>query len=221
MRRTGVFRERNVEIMTANNTIQLQPVHIDALTEVGNIGSGNAATALAALMGASVDIQIPVITLVDYQEIAQLLGGGDASVICIFLELSGDLSGMLLHVVKPNFASKLINTFYPSSISSLKDISEMDLSVVSEMGNITSAAYVKALADLTGLFINISPPSAETGTIDSVLRASEDRIPRLGDQVLFVDETLTVGDSEMDANMILLPDADSLRVLFEHLHVSF
>lgn len=207
--------------MTANDTIQLQPIHIDALREVGNIGSGNAATALAALMGTSVDIEIPVITLVDYQDIAQLLGGEDASVICIFLELTGDLSGMILHVVKPNFASKLVNTFYPSKISTLKDISEMDLSVVSEMGNITSAAYAKALGDLTGLFINISPPTAQTGSIDSVLKASEDRIPRLGDQVLFVDETLRIGDSEMDANMILLPNADSLKILFEHLHVNF
>lgn len=207
--------------MTPTDTVQLQPIHFDVLSEIGNIGSGNAATALASLMGTSVDIEVPVITLVDYQDIAKLLGGGDTSVICIFLELSGSLSGMILHVLKPNFASKLINTFYPSQISTLKDISEMDLSVVSEMGNITSAAYVKALADLTGLFINISPPATETGSIEHVLKASEDRIPKLGDQVLFIDETLRVGDSEMDANMILLPDADSLKILFEHLHVSY
>lgn len=207
--------------MTPTDTVQLQPMHFDVLREIGNIGSGNAATALASLMGTSVAIEVPVITLVNYQEIPQLLGGEDASVICIFLELSGDLSGMILHVLKPDFASKLVNTFYPSKISTIKDISEMDLSVVSEMGNITSAAYAKAMADLTGLFINISPPTAQTGTIGSVLKASEDRIPRLGDQVLFIDEALEIGDSEMDANMILLPDADSLKILFDHLHVSY
>ena len=207
--------------MTVNDSVQLQPAHYDVLAEIGNIGSGNAATALASLINAAVEIEIPVITLVDYEQIAQLLGGGDTSVICIFLELSGDLSGMILHVLKPDFANKLVNTFYPSKISTLKDISEMDLSVVSEMGNITSAAYVKALADMTGSFINISPPSAQTGTIEEVLTDSASRIPKLGNQVLFIDETLRVGDSQMDANMILLPTADSLKTLFVRLNVTY
>lgn len=207
--------------MTVNDSVQLQPVHYDVLTEIGNIGSGNAATALASLINTAVEIEIPVITLVDYDKIAQLLGGGDTSVICIFLELSGGLSGMILHVLKPDFANKLVNNFYPSKISTLKDISEMDLSVVSEMGNITSAAYVKALADMAGIFINISPPATQTGTIDSILTESANRIPKLGDKVLFIDETLRVGDSQLDANMILLPTSDSLKTLFERLNVTY
>lgn len=128
---------------------------------------------------------------------------------------------MILHVLKPDFANKLVNNFYPSRISTLKDISEMDLSVISEMGNITSAAYVKALADMAGIFINISPPATQTGTIDSILTESANRIPKLGDKVLFIDETLRVGDSQLDANMILLPTSDSLKTLFERLNVTY
>ena len=65
--------------MTVNDSVQLQPAHYDVLAEIGNIGSGNAATALASLINAAVEIEIPVITLVDYEQIAQLLGGGDTS----------------------------------------------------------------------------------------------------------------------------------------------
>ena len=207
--------------MALDNLGQLQPHHIDVLTEIGNIGSGNAATALASMINSFVDIEIPTITLIDYQNVPELLGGEDISAIGIALDITGDINGMILHILRPDFASKLINTFYPVELNSLADLSEMDLSVISEMGNITSAAYVNALAGLTNMFINISAPTTHTGTIGQVLDTSATSIESLGHQVLFIDEKLKVGDSEINSNLILMLEVDSLKILFDHLGVEY
>lgn len=207
--------------MALENLGELQPFHIDVLREVGNIGSGNAATALATMMNTFVDIAIPTITLVDYDKVSDLLGGDNASAIGLSLDITGDINGMILHTLQPEFASKLVNTFYPSEINSLDDISEMDMSVISEMGNITSAAYVNALAGLTNLFINISPPVVHKGTIGNILNDSATSLPNVGKQVLFIDEQLKVEGTEINSSLILMLEIDSLKVFFDRLGVSY
>lgn len=200
---------------------QLQPYHIDVLTEIGNIGSGNAATALASMMNTFVDIEIPTITLLDYEKVADLLGGVDASAIGISLDINEDLTGRILHILQPDFASKLVSTFYPTQIECLDDISDMDLSVISEMGNITSAAYVNALAGLTNLFINISPPTTLKGTIENILSVSSNSMQNIGHQVLFIDEKLKIDGSEINSSLILMLEIDSLKLLFNKLGVEY
>ncbi len=200
---------------------QLQPYHLDVLTEIGNIGSGNAATALASMMNTTVDIAIPTIQLVNYENVASLLGGKDAAAIGISLNISGDITGMILHVLHTDFANKLVNAFYPAQISALSDVSAMDMSVISEMGNITSAAYVNALAKLCHLFINISPPESHKDTIGKILDQSAATMPQMGEQVMFIDEQLKVGGSEIHSSLILMLEIDSLKILFDHLGVSY
>lgn len=207
--------------MSTNRFEHLQPYHIDVLTEVGNIGSGNAATALSMMLNTVVDIEIPTIRLIDYSHVTKLLGGNALPAIGISLDITGDIQGRILHILQPSFASKLVNTFYPTTIECLSDITDMDMSVINEMGNITSAAYVNALAGLTGMFINISPPSLSKGTIATILNTSFHSMPNPGKQVLFIDEKLKVGDSEINSSMILKLEVDSLAELFSHLGVSF
>ena len=43
---------------------EFSSMHLDVLREIGNIGAGNAATALASLLNTVVDIEVPVIRLI-------------------------------------------------------------------------------------------------------------------------------------------------------------
>ena len=207
--------------MAFENLNELQALHIDALTEIGNIGSGNAATALATMMNVFVDIAIPTVTIQDYEQISELLGGPETPAIGVTLDIAGDLKGKIIHILHPDFANKLVNTFYPVEIKCLEDISEMDLSVLSEMGNITSGAYVNALASLTNLFIDIRPPFTQCDTIKHILDKSIEALPELGNQMLFIDEKLTVSNSEIKSSLVLMLEMDSLKKLFDRLKVPY
>ena len=105
----------------------LDDMQLDVLTEIGNVGSGNAATALATLLNTFVDIEIPSIHLIDFDDVSQFLGGPDNYALGLTVTLNGDIEGMMLQVIQKEFAAKLINTFYEKKISSLDDITEMDL----------------------------------------------------------------------------------------------
>ena len=125
----------------------------------------------------------------------------------------------MLHVVQREFASQIINTFYPKEIKTLDDVNEMDLSAVKETSNITTAAYVNAMAQLTGLFINITPPIDYIDTVERVLKNASNRFDAISSQVLYIDENLHWGNAAAKSSMILILHMDSLQKLFDRLRV--
>lgn len=207
--------------MEFNNLNDLDAMHLDALREIGNIGSGNAATSLSSMLNTPVEIEVPNISLINYDNVSQYLGGKDRKVIGLALGLEADIEGVMLHVVQPKFASRIINAFYPKEIHTLEDINEMDLSAVKETSNITTAAYVNSMATMTDTFINITPPIEYLDTVENVLKHASDRFDAIGHQVIYIDENLYIGDTEIKSSMILILQIDSLKKLFDKLGIPY
>lgn len=207
--------------MAIQSLNDLNAMHLDVLTEIGNIGSGNAATALATLLNTVVDIEVPTIRLIDFSEVSDYLGDKDTVAVGMGVVLDGDVQGMMLQVMQLNFVQKLINTFYPKELQNIEDIVEMDMSVLKEASNIATAAYVNSLASMTGLFINISPPMEHIDTIDNILKVPGSHMASIGKQALFIDEKLTVGGTEVKSSMILVLEVNSLKTLFDKLSITY
>ena len=207
--------------MGFNNLNELDAMHLDVLREIGNIGSGNAATSLSSMLNTTVEIEVPTISLINYENVSQYLGGKDNEVIGLALGLEADIEGVMLHVVQPRFASRIVNTFYPKEIETLEDINEMDLSAVKETSNITTAAYVNSMASMTNTFINITPPIVYLDTVENVLKHASNRFDAIGNQVIYIDENLYIGNTQIKSSMILILQIDSLKLLFDKLGIPY
>lgn len=207
--------------MGFENLNELNAMHLDVLREIGNIGSGNAATSLASMLNTTVDIEVPTISLVNYDHVSQYLGGKDRRVVGLAVGLEGDIDGVMLHVVQRQFVSRIINTFYPKEINTLDDINSMDLSAVKETSNITTAAYVNSLASLTNTFINITPPTEYIDTVENVLSKVSSNFEAVGNQVIYIDENLIIAGSTIKSSMILILEIDSLKRLFDKMGISY
>lgn len=207
--------------MGIENLNELDALQLDVLREIGNIGSGNAATSLSDMLHTSVDIEVPSISLINYEHVSQYLGGKDNQVVGLVLGLEEDVTGVMLHVVQPQFVSRIVNAFYPKEIHTLSDINEMDLSAVKETSNITTAAYVNSLAQLTNMFINITPPNEYIDTVENVLKYVSDRFDSIGNQVIYIDENLFIAGTEIKSSMILILQMESLKKLFDKMGIPY
>lgn len=207
--------------MAIHSLQDLNAIHLDVLTEIGNIGSGNAATALATLLNTVVDIEVPSIRLINFSKASEYLGDKNSIAIGMSLLLEGDIHGMILHIMHKNFADKLINTFYPKELASITDIAEMDMSVLKEASNITTAAYVNSLSSMTGLFINITPPDDCVDTIENILNIPATKISSIGEQAIFIDVKFKIADTEINSSMILVLEVNSLLTLFDKLGIKY
>ncbi len=197
----------------------LNELQLDALKEIGNIGAGNACTAMSVLLGCPVDMTIPRIQLLDFDKTAFTLGGADNLVLGIQIDITGGLNGMMFHIVQQPFAEKIINTYYVRQLNSLREMDEMDMSVLNEMGNITSGVYANSIATLTGMLVNITAPVQRCNTVGEILQIPLNYFSEIGDKVLLVDEEFIIAGTEITSNMILLFENESLKRLFEKLGI--
>ena len=55
--------------------------------------------------------------------------------------------------------------------------------------------------------------------VGAILSVPAVEFAQIGDKVLFIDDSFLVGDSEIQSNMILVPELESLSTLFAGLGV--
>lgn len=198
---------------------RLNDVQLDVMREIGNIGAGNACTALSGLIGTPIDMSVPKVQLLGVDSTSEYLGGGDVEVLGIRIDVKEDLTGMMYHIVNKRFAERIINTFYEKQLENLKNIDEMDLSVISEMANITSGAYANALATLSGFKVDIGTPTPGGNTVTEILKVPIETYGEAGDKILVVDEQFIIDSEKLTSNMLLVLEGDSLNKMFDKLGV--
>ncbi|WP_279041865.1 chemotaxis protein CheC, partial [Brevibacillus borstelensis] len=71
----------------------------DVLREVGNIGAGNAATALSKLIQKEIDMKVPQVKIIPFDEVADCVGGPEAVVVTVFLRVEGDCPGNMFFIL--------------------------------------------------------------------------------------------------------------------------
>ena len=137
----------------------LDDTQYDILKEIGNIGAGNATTALAQLINSKIDMSVPQVSLVPFNRIADTIGSEETVLVGILLGLEGDISGMMMFLLQEKSAHNLVNILVGNPPEKEDAFNEMEFSALSEIGNIIAGSYLSALAGLTNLTIVASVPS--------------------------------------------------------------
>lgn len=205
--------------MTVKNFDELNPIQMDVLREIGNIGSGNAATSLSGMLSNPIDIGVPVVKTLEYNEVVEFLGGPENVVVGLLIRLSGDIKGMMMYLLQESFANVVTSTFYGKHLDNVLNLDEMDQSAICEIGNIMSGSYVNAISALTGLSIDISVPSFCVDMVGAILSVPAIEFAEVSDKVIFIDDNFHVTGDEVKSNMILIPEMESLSLLFSRLGV--
>ena len=190
----------------------------DVLKEIGNIGAGNATTALSKLVNTQIDIGVPSVRLCDFSQMVSLIGEEEEVAVGILLMLKGDINGMMMFILKTDVASTLVNIMGLECDGTNFD--EMQLSAIQEVGNIITGAYLCSLSDLTRLTTDVSVPLLQIDMVGSLLSVPAIEFGKLGDKVLLIETKFD--DERKKANAIngyyiLIPDIDSYQKILDSL----
>ena len=126
--------------MSKINLNELNEIQYDVLREIGNIGAGNATTALSQMLNQKMDMSVPKVALVPFNEISEIMGDEDQTVVGILLGFEGDIFGMMMFLFDTRSAHHLVNALMmqdrEAGVDSGADFSEMEMSALKEIGNI-------------------------------------------------------------------------------------
>jgi chemotaxis protein CheC len=190
---------------------------IDILTEIGNIGAGNAATALSEILQGRVDMSVPKVGILKFKELINELNGPENIIVAILVEVSGDLDGFILFALETECTLTLLRLVGMEYGKDVFSLSELEMSTLTEITNILTGTYLTAVCDLTGLAINATVPSFAIDMAGAILNVPISFYGRVGDSVLLIETQFKSGDDLVIGRFMLIPDVSSYKTLLESL----
>ncbi len=184
-------------------------LQFDVLREIGNIGAGNATTALSQLLNSKIDMKVPNVELLGFRELPDMIGGAENLIVGILLTLEGDTDGMMMFMLEKESAHHIINILLQKDLQSFEDFSEMDLSALNEIGNIIAGAYLSSISTLTNLTIISSVPYMAIDMAGAILSVPAIEFGKVGDKALVIKTQIAQDDKEVNGYFVLIPTMDS------------
>ncbi|SFC07650.1 chemotaxis protein CheC [Bacillus sp. OV322] len=196
-------------------------LHLDILKEIGNIGAGNAATSLSALLDKKIEMKVPQVRILSLAETMELSGGAEAVVASVFLRIEGDAHGSIFFVLPLGQAAYFIRqmTKEHGDICS-EPFSDLGLSALQEAGNILSGSYLSALSNFTGLDLYPTVPELCIDMAGAQIGCGILEISQSSDYVIAIDTALhEAGTSNeyVNGHFLFLPDSDAFEIIFASL----
>lgn len=182
--------------------------YFDVLKEIGNIGAGNATTALAQMLRCKVDMKVPQVKLLDFQEVGSAMGGEEQIMAGVYLLVEGDITGSMMFLLEEKAAHSLVAKLMQMPPNSDGEFTEMELSALKEIGNIIVASYLNSLSMLTNMRIMPSVPDLSIDMAGAILSVPAIEFGELGDKILLIQTQFT-DDVELNGYFILVPDLES------------
>lgn len=197
-------------------------MYFDVLKEIGNIGAGNATTAIATMLNLAINMEVPNVELKAVEDLGSAICPEEETIVGIFLEVQQDITGSMMFLMRLDSAHYLVDRLMGgmgdgNSIEG--QFSEMELSAMKEIGNIIAGSYLSALSTMTNLTISPSVPYIAVDMAAAILSVPAIQFGQFGDNALLI-ETKFGDDVMINGYFILLPDEDSYDKILESLGIS-
>lgn len=195
---------------------------IDVFREIGNIGAGNAVSALASMLNKEINMTVPDVLFVPFDNIVNILNGPETLVVGVLVDLSGGLNGYILLILSLEDAFEMASIAldesrpFPKDFSA-SDFTELEMSAITEIANILVGAYLSAICTLTELKVTPSVPNVAIDMVGAITSIVAIEYGKIGDSVLFMKTQFSDVTKDLAGHFFLIPDYESYKILMNTL----
>lgn len=190
---------------------------LDVMREIGSIGTGSAATALSGLVGEQVRMTVPKIEIKEFNDAITLLGGPEDVIAAVLVRMSGDMNGTMLFLLRMEFVNAVLSRILNKKIDDYTQLYEMEISVLSEVGNIMISSYVNALSKLANMDVQLSVPAIAVNMLGGIMTVPMAEMGYETDSLMLINGQLFLNEEHHDSTLLMLPDIESLNKLMNKL----
>jgi len=208
--------------------IKLNDEQEDMLKEIGNIGSGNAITALSRLIKKKINVDLTNVGIISFENLANQFGGPEEKVCGIFSQIEGTSQSTIFQAFELKPLMKMVKTVAgdetdidPEKVNSKSDIDEYATSTITEMGNILAGHYASALADLTETKMMTGVPEFTVSNVAQLGEFLGKELESIYTFIVVIKTSIKVVDYELNGIFLFIPDLDTLYNLFDNLDITY
>lgn len=191
-------------------------LQLDVLKELANIGGGNAATAISQMVGKFVNMNVPTIDILDYNEIYEKIMAEDTEVVAVSMRVLGEQSGNFLFVTTPENAEILVKMMMPEGF---RFSDELEYSAISELVNIVVTSYLNALSRMIDLSLISSVPALTVDMFGAILSYAYMENEQYDDHVMIIKNEFTYDGAKVESSLYFIPKPGVLDSLFNQIGV--
>lgn len=191
---------------------EFSPMELDVIKELANIGGGNAATAISQLVGKFINMSVPTIEILDYNEVYGKIMNEDQPVVAVSMRMMGTGSGNFLFVCTEENAEKLVKMMLPPDFP-LDE--EMEYSALSELVNIVVTSYLNALSRMLDINLISSVPAITVDMFGAILSYAYMESEQYDDQVMIIKNEFLYDGAKVDSALYFIPRPGVLASLFK------
>lgn len=179
----------------------------DIIKEVANIGASNAATSLSKIVHKRITVNVPEVSMPEFKDLADFLGGGEEIVSAILVNISGEIDGMIMYIMTKEASCSLINNLMKKNCKEFEEFGEIEISALTEIGNILVSSYLTAVAKLLNLRIKQSLPYHTIDMAGAILSVPAAEFGKVGNNVLFIKSNFNE-NADLSGYFMLIPDVE-------------
>lgn len=202
----------------------LSHLQLDILREIGNIGAGNAVTSMSKIINKRIDMQLPSVKIVSFDELMELIGGPEEVIVAMLFQIHGEAKGTVYFILSIEEAESLVSEISSDvtlDLFSNEEPNEFAISILKEVGNIMTGSYLSALSDFININMQSSIPYLGVDMAGSILTAGLFELSNVSDFAIIIDTELNDGESNgVRGHFLLLPEYETLYKIFAALGVN-
>jgi len=187
----------------------LDDLALDALTELFNLGVGQAASAFSQIAGDTVQLTVPRVRVMTHAELSRYLGeDGTVAVSAVRQRYSGAINSEAVLMFPAERGLQLVQMMVGGELP-LDQLAEMEQEALSEIGNILLNSVMASVADALHIELDGSLPTVELSQVNNVLRSQHET----DGAVLMIDIQFEVAAREVKGLLAFLLDVASQDAL--------
>jgi len=207
--------------MTEADNSDILMKHLDVFKEIGNIGAGNAASALAGLLNKRISMSVPDASVVPFSSIVGVLDGPETLVAGVLIDVSGDLNGYILLILGMKDAMSMVAQALSEPVRDTTapdfELTDMERDTLVEIANILVGSFLSAISKMTGLGVRPSVPQIAIDMLGAIISIATIEYGTIGDSVLFLKTQFNDLEGDIAGHFFLIPDYSSYKILIKSL----
>ncbi|MBQ8923645.1 MAG: chemotaxis protein CheC [Lachnospiraceae bacterium] len=189
----------------------------NTLTELGNIGAGNASTSLSVLLKSMISVSPPEVKLCDFRELENAVGISEEEMaVGVFSTIDGEIDAVISFIMPKDDAENLVKMVLGDDVEWNSDIGK---SAISEISNILIGSYVGSLENLTNAKVRYTLPEICIDMLGAILSVPYIEFSQISDKSLLLSSEFKVGDYKIDGHIIMISSPHSFDKLMDRLGV--
>lgn len=196
---------------------EMDEISRDILREIGNVGAGNAVTSLAQMMEQPIELEVPVLRIMGYQDIDGILERPEEPQTGILVEVTGQLKGVFLFLLSETFTNSVLSAILGEGERNLMTLDDMERSLICELGNIMCGSYIRALSRFMNMEMDVSVPELCIDMGGAILSYPMTRWVIAGDDILLIENMFHMSGRAFKGIILFLPEQEDLGKMLHRL----